>query len=256
MMPLSQFMVLRALFCILIFVTFVPRADRRGMLRHVGDRLVVLRGLFEAVSVLCYVLALQSLPLATVTSIYAVGPIFTICAAAALGMTRLNARLVLSVALAFGGVLLVAMPREAGLSGALGLAFASAVLVAGRDLATRAMPPGVPSSSVAIVTMTCVGLAGAALAPMEAAWTMSQPWLLVMIALGATCTAAGNYLVILAFRAGDPGLMSVLRYAAIPIAMVFGVLLFDNSPGPVQILGAAMVIAGGSLAIMGARRHG
>lgn len=253
LMPLSAFMVLRATFCILIFLIVMPRADRRGVLRHAGNRCVLARGVFEAASVTCYVLALTALPLSTVTSIYMTGPLFTICVAAALGMTRLSWRLVMSVSIAFAGVLLVAMPREAGLAAPLALAFASAILVAGRDLITRGMPPGIPSATVALVTMACVGGAGASLDAWDGPLGMPAISLAGMVLLGALFTASGNYLIIVAFRVGDPGPMSVLRYSSIPIAMVVGMLVFGYVPSTMQLFGAGLVILGGSIAMLRGR---
>lgn len=248
-MPLGEFMVLRAVFCLALFTVFMPGADRRGMLRHLGNRFVLMRSLFEAASVTCFILALQALPVSTVTSIYMTGPVFTVCAAAVLGMTRLSWRLVASVAIAFVGVLLVAMPRGAGLSASVALAFVSAFLVAARDLVTRGMPAGVPSATVAVATMACVGLAGAVLGPWGGPWIVAGPGLVGMLLLGAAFTAGGNYLVIVAFRSGDPGLMSVLRYSSIPMAMVVGGIVFGHVPHPLHLLGAGMVILGGSIAL-------
>lgn len=247
--PLSQFMVMRAFFCIALFAAVMKRADRRRLLRHVGNRFVLMRSLFEATSVTCFILALQALPVSTVTSIYMTGPVFTICAAAGLGMTRLSWRLVISVAIAFAGVLLVAVPREAGLSGSIALAFVSAFLVAGRDLVTRGMPAGIPSAAVALATMTGVALAGATLAPWGGPWIVSGLGLVGMLLVAAAFTAGGNYLVIVAFRTGDPGLMSVLRYSSIPIAMVVGGIVFGYVPHSLQLLGGGMVILGGSIAL-------
>ncbi|SMH62937.1 DMT family transporter [Azospirillum agricola] len=248
-MPLGEFMVLRALACIVFFLAVMPRTERSGVLRHAGNRFVLMRSLFEAGSVTCFILALQALPTATVSSIYMTGPVFTVCIAAALGMTRLNWRLATSVAIAFAGVLLVALPREAGLTEAVALAFVSAILVAGRDLVTRGMPAGIPSMTVALVTMVGVGLAGAMLGPWGAPWMIIGPGVAGMLLLGAMFTAGGNYLIIVAYRTGDPGLMSVLRYASIPMAMVVGGIVFGHVPYPLQFLGAGMVILGGSIAM-------
>ena len=252
-MPLGAFMLVRAGFGLAIFLAVMPRVERRGVLRHAGHRFVLARALCEALSVACYVLALQELPLATVTSIYMGGPILTIGFAVLMGMTRLNVRLAAGAGLAFTGVLLVALPREGGQLGAILLAFGAALFVAARDLVTRAMPPGTPSSTVALATMMCVGLVGALAGPVAGDWTMPAPWLIALVALAAAFTASGNYLVILAFRAGDPGLMSVLRYSAIPIAMLTGLAVFGHVPGPLALLGGALVIAGGSLALAGSR---
>jgi len=147
----------------------------------------------------------------------------------------------------------VALPQGAAISPAVstavGLAFVSALLVAARDLVTRGMPPGIPSSTVTVANMAWVGLAGAAFVPWNGPWIAPGPGLLGMVLLGATFTATGNHLMVLAYRTGDPGLMSVLRYSTIPIAMVVGAIVFGDVPLPLQLLGAGMVILGGAMAL-------
>ncbi len=251
-MPLGQFMLLRGGFCILLFLVLL-RGSLRLVFRAMAHPQVILRSFLEAVSVGCFVLALQSLPLAIVTATYMTGPLLTILLAGILGLSRITFQLVLAAAMSFCGVLLVAIPGREEISPAILLAFAAAATVAARDLITRRMPQHIPSSAVALNTMIAVALSGIVLSPFDQGWDMPSATIIALTFIAACFTVAGNYLVIVAFRIGDPALMAVLRYASIPLALIIGGLVFRYIPGPGQILGAAMVITGGTLGLLQAR---
>src|SRR3954463_5688692 len=88
----------------------------------------------ETLCTLCYVVALARMPIADVIAILQTGPLIMILGAAFLLRERIGpARLALLLA-GFAGALMVAQPGPTGISPAALLAFASALLIAARDL--------------------------------------------------------------------------------------------------------------------------
>lgn len=247
--PPGEFMVLRAVACIAVFLCCLRRAERRKALQHLHDRYVIMRSGCEAASVTCFVLALQSLPVSTVTSIYMTGPILTVCFAFALGLSAFRWQILGSAGIAFAGVLLISGPHDVTDDHAVVLGFASALLMAVRDIVTGRMPAAVPSSAVTIATMAGVGAAGALILASGEECLLPSPAVGAAIVVGALFTASGNFLVIEAFRRGDPALMSVLRYAAIPFSLLFSWLLWGFVPAFGQWVGAALVMLAAALVL-------
>lgn len=206
--------------------------------------LLVLRSGAEMGAAFFFFNALFHMPLAAVAAILQVVPL-TVAAAAylflkePLGWRRLSAIL-------FGmcGVLLIVRPGTDSFTVASVHALLCVLMVTLRDLTTRVMAKGVPSSMVALTTAMGVTLMGA-LGSVTENWTM--PAALSWAWLGGTVvfTVAGYYLVILAMRTGELTFVAPFRYASLLAALLLGWAVLSEWPAPLTILGSAIVVATG-----------
>ena len=69
----------------------------------------------------------------------------------------------------------------------------------------------------------------------------------VVLVLLGVLGGAGHGLLVLAFARAPASLLSPLSYAQLPMAMLAGLLVFGDWPGPLGLLGMAVIAAGGVL---------
>ncbi len=229
----------------------------RGALRlrvNRGDGwMLLLRSIAEILAALFFLTALYNMPLANATAILQAAPLMVTLAGAlffkeTIGVFRLSAILV-----GFLGVLLIVQPGGEGFTSYSIWALASVLAVVMRDVVTRKMSGALPSLTVATVTGCAVGAAAGIAA-------LFEPWVPVS---GTSALALGGSVVSILFaylfsvtavRVGDMGFVAPFRYTGLLWALVLGLLAFGDFPGPLTLLGSAIVIAAGLFTYLRERR--
>jgi drug/metabolite transporter (DMT)-like permease len=198
----------------------------------------------EGFVAITFITALASLPIADVTAILLLSPLFITVAGALMFGETVRWRRWLAVLAGCAGMLLVVRPDGAGFSLAGGLALISTIGVIARDLMTRRIPSGIPSLVIALGTTMATMLTGFAISLFQP-W---QPWTMTafLACVGAAITVAGgNYAVILAFRDSEVSVVSLYRYTCILWAVIAGYLVFGDVPTSLSLLGIALIVASG-----------
>ncbi len=134
------------------------------------------------------------------------------------------------MAAGFLGVLLVVQPGAGTFQVAALLPVASTFLISFRDFMTNRIAAHVPTLIVTLVT-ACFGMLVGLVGSGFESW---QPLGLAAYAIllgGALTLIGGHMLVIAAFRAGDPAVVSPFRYAGVPFAVAYGALHLRHAPG-------------------------
>lgn len=240
-----QIVTMRGLVVSILFalLLWVQRATIRGLVRR--DRwLLALRSGAETGAAFFFFRALFDMPLATITAIIQVVPL-TVAAAAYLFLKEpLGWRRLSAILIGMGGVMLIIRPGTETFTAASVDALLCVVMVTLRDLTTRVMAEGVPSSMVALTTalgVTLMGVVG----------SVSERWIMLAASdwvwLGSTIifTVLGYYLVILAMRRGELTFVAPFRYAALLAALVLGWFVLGEWPAPLTFVGSAIVVATG-----------
>jgi S-adenosylmethionine uptake transporter len=240
-----QIITMRGVVVSLIFAALLwsQRATISGLVPR--DRwFLALRSVAEMGAAFFFFKALFDMPLAAITAIIQVVPL-TVAAAAylflhePLGWRRLSA-----ILCGMAGVMLIVRPGTDSFTAASVYALSCVAMVTLRDLTTRVMAKGVPSSMVALTTAMGVTLLGA-LGSMTETWIM--PTALSWGWLGGTVifTVLGYYLVILAMRTGELTFVAPFRYAALLAALVLGWVVLSEWPTPLTFVGSAIVVVTG-----------
>jgi drug/metabolite transporter (DMT)-like permease len=242
-LPVSQVLAIRGLIAASIILTLLGMNGGMRHFRALAQKRVLQRTLFETSMILCYVTALSMAPFANVFSVLQSAPIIVTAFVAfrgeSVGLSRWAA-----VLAGFVGVALIVRPSLEGVDVAMGLALLAAFLVAARDLTTRTIPAWVPSPMVTLATTLGSTGAGLALAPFEH-WRMPDManW---GILLGAAITVAlGNYAIIQAYRHAEASVVSPFRYIGVPIAILFGFMVWGHVPDVLAFAGIALVVGAG-----------
>jgi drug/metabolite transporter (DMT)-like permease len=265
---LHQVMLIRAMvgLTFILALALATRADLRQVLtRRPGAH--ALRLAFVLVSNVTYFMGLAALPLADAVAISFVSPlIITALSVPVLG-ERVGPRRWVAVVIGMLGVLVMTRPGEGAISWAAVLVLISAFCYACVNLMTVRMKTTESALTLSfwvqvafLVTSLCVGLAigdgrlaasgDPALAFLLRAWIWPPPqdWP-AFLATGLSVTI-GGLMVAQAYRLAPASSVAPFEYAAVPMAVFWGVTVLGTWPDATGWLGIALILGAGIYALM------
>jgi drug/metabolite transporter (DMT)-like permease len=219
-----------------------------GQLKHLPKALgfwTVMRSLTEVVAVTCFILALAKVPLATVTAIYQVAPLLVLAGASVFWGEKVGVVRWFLIGLGLMGALLVAQPGGDGASPYALLGFVTAIASAARDLLSRKASADAPGLVVTFSVIIAVLVASFINNQMFEGW---QPvrGLTWGYAVGAGFfVMLGHFFVYMSFRHASARIVAPFYYSFTLVAVVAGVLLFQEIPNILALLGIGMIITCG-----------
>ena len=188
--------------------------------------------------------ALAQIPLANVTAILQAVPLTVTMAAALFLRETVGWRRWLAIIIGFLGVTIIVRPGVDGFSVYSLYAIAAVFCVTIRDIATRKLSKDVPTSLVAMITGVAITLYGAIMLP-SAAWIPLTATHWVLLTLAAIAIVFGYVFSVLAMRTGETSFIAPFRYTAMIWAIGLGIILFNDWPDNLTLLGTTIVIATG-----------
>lgn len=243
--PVGQVICLRQAAALLAMVPYIVWVTGGASLRvHAWGRQIA-RGAMFCVSSALMVIGLSLLPLATVTAITFVGPIFVALLSASMLGERVNAVRWIAIVIGFAGVLIAVRPTSAAFEWALLIPLATAFASSMRDIMSRQLSRTDSSISILFVSTAIVMLAGLMTLPFgwaPVSWSAAG-WFLV----AGTLHAAANFLMIEAFRLGAAAMIAPFRYTSLLWALLIGFAVWGDVPDPWIMAGGAVIILGGIL---------
>ena len=188
--------------------------------------------------------ALAQIPLANVTAILQAVPLTVTMAAALFLRETVGWRRWLAILIGFLGVTIIVRPGVDGFSVYSLYAIAAVFCVTLRDIATRKLSKDVPTSLVAMITGVAITLYGAIMLP-SVVWIplTTTHWFLLILA--AIAIVFGYLFSVLAMRTGETSFIAPFRYTAMVWAIGLGIILFNDWPDNLTLLGTTIVIATG-----------
>jgi drug/metabolite transporter (DMT)-like permease len=254
-LPTGQIMILIGALGTLAMGAF---AKARGIAlfgRFLLSPAVMLRNLGEMFGALCFVTALAMMPLSVATALFQTFPLAVTMGAALFLGEKVGWRRWSAILVGFSGVLVILQPWGHEFDPVPALFSLGAVLaLVLRDLATRRIPPGVPSLSLSVwgfVVVIPAGLLVMAYGQTPTAMTLPQCGLLLM----SVSVAMFAYVaMVAASRIGDVSVIAPYRYTRIVFAMVLGFLMFAETPDAGMILGLSMIVGSGLYTFLRERR--
>ncbi len=244
-LPLSQILVLRGTLAT-VGLYALARALREQL--AVADRrarvFMLVRTAFEVAATYFFLSALLVMPIANATAVMQALPLTVTLAAAVMISEPVGWRRSLAIAAGFIGMLLIVRPGADGFAEGTFYVLLAVAFITGRDMITRVMPQGVPAMSLAISAGLGVTLLGCGLSATEQ-W-VSITFNHVLLLFGAASLILTGYVCsVVAMRFGDVSFTAPFRYAGLLVALVAGLLLFDQWPDTLTLLGAAIVVGAG-----------
>lgn len=199
--------------------------------------------------------AVIHLPLAVATTLGFTKTFFVTVAGMFLLGEIVRARRWAALVAGFAGALIVLWPRGAGEFSLYGLAsIASAAMVSLVMVLIRRLSR--VDRPVTILAWQAIGVGVLMFVPMLFFWrtpTLSEAGLLLAIGL---ISAAGQYLNILALRAGEASALAPLDFTRLVFAGALGLMMFGERPDARTLLGAAVIVGAALYTLHRERRAG
>lgn len=222
----------------------------------------VVRGGCLVIANMCFFLALAAMPIAEVTAIFFISPLLiTALSVVVLGET-VGARRWLAVGLGFVGVLVMLRPGTGAFQLAALLPLGAATFYAIMHIMTRRIG-GTESAvamafyiQIAFIVISCLGglglghgrFDGAAHPSLDfllRAWVWPDRGDLMLLGVLGLCSAAASFLISQAYRVAEVGLAAPFEYIALPLAIVWGVLVFGDWPDGPAWSGIGLIMGSG-----------
>lgn len=243
--PLFQLLFLRSVItCGLILAT----KGRLGALHFRIARqdwiIIAARAGTEILLAYFFLTALFNMPLANLTAILQVVPLAVTLASAIVLREAVGWRRMTAIAVGFCGVLLIVKPGAEGFNVWSLYGVIAMLLVTLRDMITRKLSPTVPSMTVTLATAGAVMVA-MGLASLGVTWVALDGWTVLLIVGSSVFIMGGYFFSIQVMRQGDVSFTAPFRYTGLIWALLLGWFVFGEWPGPLTLIGAAIVVATG-----------
>ena len=195
----------------------------------------------------CFFYALAHLPLADAMLFTYSAPLFTPLIAWWWLKEPLSKRILLTTGIGLLGVLLVAKPSSALLSGNTLIGMAASILAAFAFVSIREMSDTEPAYRIVFYFALFSALASAI--PLTWAWQpLSNHELSLLLVIGLLATIS-QIVMSKAYGMAPPGLIGPFAYLAIVFAGVIAWLRWGETPDPTSLIGAALIFAASLLSI-------
>ncbi|MDU8942012.1 DMT family transporter [Ovoidimarina sediminis] len=277
--PLHQIVLIRSMVAIVLTMVFIRWEGGFRILRTDRPWLHAFRALLLVGANLFYFAALATLPLAEANALFFVAPILITLLQIPILRVQVGPRRILAVLAGFLGVLVILGPGIAGGAGnlplwALLLPLAAASCYALMQVLTRLLGAKSAASAMAFYvqgTFILVGLGFGFIAgdgryaeglDNPSLLFLLRPWIwpgpsdwLLLVSIGLFIAVVG-YAIAQAYRISDPATIAPFEYTALPLAVLWGVLFFDDIPGPETLLGIVLIAGAGIFVVLRERRLG
>lgn len=254
-LPSPMLVLARALVTLVISFAMLAHAKISPLGNH--KALLLLRSVLGFVGLVCFFYALTTLPLAEVTVIHYLNPIFTAVLAALVLKERMSAALVAALLVGLVGVTLVARPGFLFGTGSslppLGVASALAGSLAAAAAYTTVRQLRKTDHPLVIVFTFSLVAVPASLPLVLPVFVMPLgiEWLWLLL-IGVTTQIAQVHMTRgLALVPAGPG--TAVGYVQIAFAASWGALFFDERPGLFTVVGTLLVLAAVLLVALSAR---
>lgn len=251
--PLGQVVFFRSAVAMIPLVIYLwLQGDFPGGLHTQKPLSHIIRCGLGILAMFCSFAAIQLIPIAEITTIQYLSPVFIVILARWLLQEAVNPRRWLGVALGLAGVLLFTLPNFSGemsersLLG-IGLGLLSALLIAGALLQVRRLSQmGENPGAIAFYFALTGTVVGGVLALFQWGAPTPMQWLL-LIGIGLLGGIA-QILMTLSFRYAEASAMAPYEYVSILWAVLMGMCFFSEIPDMIFLLSAPLIVAGAFVA--------
>lgn len=266
-MALHQVILFRSLVAVVIMLALImPLTGGLGQIRTRRPLIHFLRGLMVLAANMCFFMALAAMPIAEATAIFFFSPMViavfsVIFLRETVGPWRWGA-----IFIGFIGVLIIVRPGTAAFTPVSLLPLMAAVFYAALHMMTRAIRLTESAATMGwyiqitfLGASVAVGLsigdgrfdtgAGESLTFLTRAWVWPTPDLWLFLLLTGLGSALGGFLISQAYRLCEAAMVAPLEYVAMPMAILWGLLVFGEFPGLISWVGMALILGSGLLMI-------
>jgi drug/metabolite transporter (DMT)-like permease len=241
-----QLFFLRSVFTGIPIAMLIWRAGGPGVLRMRHPAVLAWRCVLLFLAFSCWIGALSLVPLADIVAISMAMPIVTTAFGALLLGERVDRARWCAILAGFAGVLLVVGPSDrfplpATMLAASGVTFYALAFVVTRRLGTSEQA----ETMVALQAVVNAAASGVILLLLPGRWIdpLWHDWLL--FAASGLCAGFAQFLMTSAFRVAPLSVVAPFEYMGILWAILLGIVVWNQPPGPWTLVGAAVIVVSG-----------
>ncbi len=225
----------------LVFLIPMVRPILQARLTGRQWRLSAMRGAFHTGGVMLWFYAMTAIPIAEVTAMNYLAPVYVSIGAVLVLGERLAARRIAAVIMALIGAAIILRPGFREVEQGHWAMLLAAIVFAGSYLTAKILADEVPAAVVVglLSVFVTLGLAPFALANWVTP-TVAELGLLFLVAIFAT---GGHYTMTLAFAAAPVTVTQPITFLQLVWAMLLGALLFSEPVDIWVIFGGAVILA-------------
>ncbi len=225
-------------------LVFLLPAMRSIMATHLTPRLLTLfglRGIVHAVAVMLWFFAMTQIPLAEVTAMNYMTPVYVTLGAALFLGEKLAFRRIAAILVALVGVLIILRPGFRDVSSGHLAMLGTALTLGGSYLLAKILVRDVPPSVVVAHLSIWVTIA---LIPFAVAvWTQPSLRDLGVLFLVASFATAGHYFMTLALQAAPVAVTQPVTFLQLIWATILGAAVFHESVDVWVVAGGTLILA-------------
>lgn len=217
---------------------------------------VAIRSLCELVAAICYLKALQAMPLANAAAIMQCLPLAVTLGAALFMNEPVGWRRWSAVIVGFIGVLIIINPGPAGFEDGALYALSAMSAAAARDLITKTIRSNVPTIIITLSTAILLTFGGGVLGTVEQDWNQMNLPVILKLSFAALFILGGYQFIVFAVRQAEISYIAPFRYTGLLWAALLGMVVFATYPGLNVLIGGAIVVAAGLYSFYRERKRG
>lgn len=254
--PLFQAIFVRGLFATALVGLLAWRRGvaRPSALAPADRKVAAVRVAAEIGTTTCFLTALFNMPIANATAILQSTPLALTLVAAVFLKEPVGWRRWSAVVAGFIGVMLIVKPGAEGFNDAALWALGAVGFICVRDLATKRLSPATPSLFVTLLTAVSITCLGAVVTATQS-WSPLAPEAVGIMALSACFLFVGYLFSVMTMRVGEMAFVSPFRYSILIWALILGYFVFGDLPGPLTMIGVAIVAGAGLYTFLRERKR-
>jgi len=243
--PISEVIIILGFTGTVVFLIIALMQRAPIIHKDLLNKHVIIRTICELLGAVFFVTAIALTPLSSATAILQIAPLLVTIGAVIFFKEKVGWRRWTAVFIGFIGVLLIVRPGFEGFMPASIFALLGSVFLAARDLATRAMQVKLPSVTIALYAFIAFGISGILIIPFNSPMvipTFNQ----ILYFIGASAFGViAYYSLVISSRIGEMSVISPFRYSRIVFAMLLAIIILEENPDSLTIIGASIVVVSG-----------
>lgn len=209
--PLGEVITVRGVIASLMVGTILIASGHVYTLRLAGNRLLILRTLLDGIAMVLFTSALVRMPLAELSAINLVSPLMITALAVIFFAEEVGWRRWTAITVGFIGTLFIVKPTPAAFNAWALLGICCAFGGASRDVITRRLDIGIPTTLISLMAAAGSTVFGALMGLFEE-WRPMPVADIGVLTISATFVAIGYFLIVIAFRGVDVAAIAPFRY--------------------------------------------
>jgi drug/metabolite transporter (DMT)-like permease len=260
--PLHEIVFVRAVVATVIMLGVIYLQGGVRLLRTGRPGLHLARGLLVVVTNSCFFAAIVMMPLADAVAVFFVAPLLITALSTIFLGEKVGARRWSAVMIGLVGVVVMLRPGSDSLRLILLLPVVAAVCYAVMQLITRRLGATDGASVMAFYVHLTFVIVGAgmglvcgdgrfevtdnpSLQFLLRAWIVPSAREFALLLVVGVMSAIGAYLMTQAYRTTEATVIAPFEYAALPFAMLWGLIFFGDVPDSQALLGMVLIVGSG-----------